>query len=132
MTVLECAKLLGETLAKDPVIEEFQRTKAEYEADPYLQNAMAEYKAQRMVLGRELAKDTAMQDAELIDTLQERIAGLTDKVNNAPSYTAYLAAQKAVTALMQKVNGEINFYAFGERPCTHDCSTCQADCASKK
>ena len=41
------------------------------------------------------------------------------------------AAQEKLNALMQSVNSDIQFYAFGERPCTHDCSSCGADCASR-
>ena len=70
MKAMDCAKLLGETLAKDPVIEEFGRAKVAYETSEELQGAIAEYNAQRMILGREFAKDTAMQDGDLISALR--------------------------------------------------------------
>ena len=69
-----------------------------------------------------------MQDAQLILTLQKRIGELAALVNNL----AYLEGQKKVAALMNEVNSEINFHAFGERPCTHDCSTCSSSCGSRR
>ena len=132
MTVMECAKLLGETLAKDPIIEEFTKAKTAYEESAELADAMAEYTTPRTLLGREYAKDNEMQDAEVVLALQKRIGELAAFINNHPLYLAYLEGQKKVAALMTEVNSEINFYAFGERPCTHDCSTCSSNCGSRR
>ena len=73
-----------------------------------------------------------MQDGALVERLQERIRELTALVNNSPIYINFVEAEKKVSALMQQVNSEISFYAFGERPCTHDCSSCGADCGSRQ
>lgn len=132
MNVEECAKLLGETLAKDERVVRFLAAKTAFESDEALQGDIREYNMQRMALGQEYAKDNAMQDGELIDTLRRRVDELYDRVMNAPAYVAFSAEQTALNTLMQQVNSDINFYAFGERPCTHDCSSCGADCASKK
>ena len=37
---------------------------------------------------------------------------------------AFTKAQDVVNAFMAEVNGEITYQITGERPCTHDCSTC--------
>ena len=129
MTVMEHAQALGEALANDPIITEFTAAKTAYEESAELADAMSEYNTQRTLLGREYAKDNEMQDAQLILTLQKRIGELAALVNNHPLYLAYLEAQKKVAALMNEINSEINFYAFGERPCTHDCSSCHANCS---
>ena len=131
MTVSECAKLLGEAIAKDEAVVAFEAAKAAYEANEELQKAIREYGAQRMILGQEFTKDTAMQDTVLIDKLQKRIDELYTKVMESDEYKELNRAQERVNTLMQTVNSDINFYAFGERPCTHDCSTCGADCASR-
>jgi len=131
MTVSECAKLLGEAIAKDEAVVAFEAAKAAYEANEELQKAIREYGAQRMILGQEFTKDTAMQDTVLIDKLQKRIDELYTKVMESEEYKELNRAQERVNTLMQTVNSDINFYAFGERPCTHDCSTCGADCASR-
>ena len=132
MTVSECAKMLGEAIAKDEAVVAFEEAKKAYESNEELQKAIREYGAQRMILGQEFTKDTAMQDAELIEKLQHRIDELYTFVMESEEYKALNIAQERVNTLMQTVNSDINFYAFGERPCTHDCSTCGADCSSKK
>ena len=132
MTINECAKLLGEAIAKDEITVRFNAAKAAFEGDAALQEKIAEYNAQRMILGKEFAKDNAMQDAELIATLQARIEELYNEVVNSAAYVEYGYAQERLNALMQSVNSDINFYAFGERPCTHDCSTCSSACSSRE
>lgn len=131
MTVAECAKLLGEAIKNDECAVAFEAAKQAYEADAEIQNAIREYGAQRMLLGQEQMKDTAMQDAELMQKLQVRIDELYTFVMESPLYKNLMEAQEKLNALMQSVNSDIQFYAFGERPCTHDCSSCGADCASR-
>ncbi len=131
MTVSECAKLLGEAIAKDEAVVAFEAAKKAYEENETLQKAIREYGAQRMILGQEFTKDTAMQDGELIEKLQNRVNELYTTVMESEEYKALNAAQERVNILMQTVNSDINFYAFGERPCTHDCSTCSSNCSSK-
>lgn len=131
MTVSECAKLLGEAIAQDEAVLAFEAAKKAYEGNEELQKAIREYGAQRMILGQEFTKDTAMQDADLIAKLQQRIDELYTFIMESEEYKALNAAQERVNILMQSVNSDINFYAFGERPCTHDCSTCGANCSSK-
>ncbi|MBP3437287.1 MAG: YlbF family regulator [Clostridia bacterium] len=131
-TVAECAKLLGEAIANDEAVKAFNAAKKAFEEDADLQSAIREYNVQRMLLGQEFAKDADSQSQELIATLQTRIDELYLTVTESSSYILYNQTQEGVSALMQQVNSDINFYAFGERPCTHDCSTCSSGCASKQ
>ena len=131
MNVKECARLLGETLASDETVKAFLEAKKAYEASEEIQENIREYGAQRMLLGQENMKDTAMQDAELMQKLQSRIEELYTAITQDERFLALQGAQEKVNALMQEVNSDINFYAFGERPCTHDCATCGADCSSR-
>ena len=131
MTVAECAKLLGEAIKNDEAALGFNAAKEAYEASEEIQNAIREYSAQRMLLGQEQMKDTAMQDGELMQKLQARIDELYTFVMESPLYKDLMEAQEKLNNLMQSVNSDIQFYAFGERPCTHDCSSCGADCASR-
>ena len=129
MTVAECAKLLGEAIKNDEAALGFNAAKEAYEASEEIQNAIREYSAQRMLLGQEQMKDTAMQDGEMMQKLQSRIDELYTFVMESPLYKNLMEAQEKLNALMQSVNSDIQFYAFGERPCTHDCSSCHADCS---
>lgn len=131
MTVKECAKLLGETVAKSEEVKGYLAAKEAYDTSRELQSMLAEYSAQRMLLGEERMKQLPDQDAELLSKLEARVEELYEAITHADVYLALNTAQQAVNLLMQEVNSEINFYAFGERPCTHDCSTCHSDCASR-
>ena len=131
MDVKECAKLLGEAIAASDEVKGYLAAKTAYDTSEELQGKIAEYGAQRMLLGEENAKDLAMQDKDLIEKLEARISALYDEITSSEIYLALGSAQNAVNMLMQSVNSDINFYAFGERPCTHDCSSCGADCASR-
>ena len=131
MTVKECAKLLGETVAASEEVKGYLAAKEAYDTSSELQSMLAEYSAQRMLLGQERMKQITEQDAELLGKLEARVEELYEAITHSDVYLALNTAQQAVNLLMQEVNSEINFYAFGERPCTHDCSTCHSDCASR-
>ncbi len=131
MTVKECTKLLGEAIAASEEVKGYLAAKEAYDSSRELQGKLGEYSAQRMLLGEERMKSPDTQDAELIAKLEARIETLYEEITHADVYLTLTSAQNAVNLLMQEVNGDINFYAFGERPCTHDCSTCHADCASR-
>lgn len=131
MTVKECTKLLGEAIAASDEVKGYLAAKAAYDTSRELQAMLAEYSAQRMLLGEERMKPLPEQDAEMIGKLEARVETLYEEITHLDVYLALNAAQQAVNLLMQEVNGDINFYAFGERPCTHDCSSCHADCSSR-
>ena len=131
MTVKECTKMLGEAIAASEPVKSYLAAKEAYDTSKELQEKLAEYSTDRMLLGEENMKDLAMQDAELIAKFNARVEALYDEITHMDVYLNLTGAQQAVNLLMQEVNGDINFYAFGERPCTHDCSSCGADCASR-
>ena len=131
MTVKESAKLLGEAVAASEEVKGYLAAKEAYDTSRELQEMLGEYSAQRMLLGEERMKPLADQDGEMLAKLEARVEELYEAITHSEVYLALNAAQQGVNALMQEVNSDINFYAFGERPCTHDCSTCHADCSSR-
>lgn len=131
MSVLEQAKLLGEALAKDETVLKLQAAKQSYENDTELRAAMQEYNALRAALGEEFRKDPKEQNEAFVQTVKQRTDELYEIVTKHEAYTAFMDAQKALNKLMSEVNSEISFYAFGERPCTHDCSSCGQNCGGK-
>jgi len=126
MSVLELAKALGEGIKNDPVLLAYDAAKAAFEADAELAAMMTEYNALRTALTEEFNKDLEMQEKDVIEKLRARMDELAAVINKNENYTGFAAAQKAVNDLMQRINEEITYYAFGVRPssCTHDCSTC--------
>ena len=87
--------------------------------------------AERDHIGLNTLLQFGLQSPELISLIRERIDMLGKQIAADPDYRAFADAQQEVTKLMQEINSEISFQVFGERPCTHDCSSCHADCASK-
>ena len=131
MTVLEQAKALGEALAKDEVVVRLNEAKIAYEQDTELRAAMQEYNALRAALGEEFKKDIAEQNQAFIDSVRQRTDELYEIVSTHAAYTGFMQAKKDLSRLMSQVNSEISFYAFGERPCTHDCSSCSQGCSGQ-
>ena len=124
--IIELAHLLGEEIAKSDEIKNLEATKAAFQSDAELQQKMSEYETDRLLLGKEFAKDTSEADERAIADLRARIEELSSEISKAPAYIAFAEAQQAMNALMAEVNAEIKFCITGERPveCTHDCSTC--------
>ena len=131
MTVLECAKLLGETLAKESLLINYNAAKKAYQNDRNLQNALFEYQTQQSILAKEIEKSPEEQDAGLLQAVRTRMDHLYNQIVTSKEYLAVNELQERVNELMEAVNSEVNFYAFGERPCTHNCSTCHAECSSR-
>ena len=124
--IIELAHALGEEIAKSDEIKNLEATKAAFQSDAELQQKMSEYETDRLLLGKEFAKDTSEADERAIADLRARIEELSSEISKAPTYIAFAEAQQAMNALMAEVNAEIKFCITGERPveCTHDCSTC--------
>ena len=123
--IIELAQLLGEEIAKSDEIAALEIAKGNLEADGELQAKMSRYETERKLLGEEFTKGDNI-DRELVDKLKSGIEELTREISENPNYVAFSEAQRAMNALMAKVNAEIKFAITGERPveCTHDCSTC--------
>ncbi len=131
MTVLEHAAEFGKAIFASETLVRYREAKAAYERNPELRQAMFDYNTQRSILGNEFKKDIEAQSPELISLIRERIDTLGKQIAADPDYRAFADAQQEVNRLMQEINSEISFQVFGERPCTHDCSSCHSDCASR-
>ena len=131
MTIQEYARQLGDAIAADPVIKNYKTAKAAYEANAELRDALNEYEAQRSILSTEYQKTDGERNEGLISLARERMEQLAREIAASEEYRDFTAAGQEVNRLMQEVNSTIGAIVFGEAPCTHDCSTCHAACASK-
>ena len=123
--IIEKAHELGLEIAASEEIKNLEATKAAFEADEELSKLMAEYEAERKLLGEEFSKPTDEIDEIAVANLKARIEELTGIISKNPIYIAFSMAQQAMNKLMADVNAEIKFCITGERDtCTHDCSTC--------
>ena len=131
MTVQDYAKQLGDAIAAEPVIEKYKAAKAAYESNAELRDALHEYEAQRSILASEYEKADGERNEGLIALARERMEQLAKEIVASEDYRDYTAAEQEVNRLMQEVNATIGEIVFGTAPCTRDCSTCHAACASK-
>lgn len=129
MEIFELAKKLGEAIAKDNRLVEFEEAKKAYENDADLQNALKEYEVQQQALQSEMLKED--KDGFTIDAINERINELYQAIVTNPSFLHLNQVQVEVNELMNEVNNTITCAITGEDPktaCTHNCATCHSQC----
>lgn len=129
MEIFELAKKLGEAIAKDHRLVEFEEAKKDYENDVELQNALKEYEVQQQALQSEMLKDE--KDSFTIDAINERINELYQLIVTNASFLHLNQIQVEVNELMNEVNNTITCAITGEDPksaCTHNCATCHSQC----
>ena len=129
MEIFELAKKLGEAIAKDHRLVEFEEAKKNYENDIELQNALKEYEVQQQALQSEMIKDE--KDGFTIDAINERINELYEQIVTNASFLHLNQIQVEVNELMNEVNNTITCAITGEDPktaCTHNCATCHSQC----
>ncbi len=124
-----CATL-AKLISADERMKKLDDVKKIYEENKEIKNLMAEYNVQQIALAEEYKKDT--RDEEFIAIINKRISELYTMISEHPVMVSYMEAQEAVNALMNEVNSEIQFFITGERPCSHDCSSCSSNCSGKQ
>lgn len=123
------AAALGELVKADARNLAIQRAIDEYEHSEDLNNLIAEYNTQQDLLADAYAKGEADDDFKA--AIQTRIDSLYDSITTHPVYTAYIEAKQAFDALTTEIYGELQYVITGQRPCTHDCSSCHSNCSSR-
>ncbi len=122
--VFELAIILGKALKEDPRLVKMEECRKAYEEDAELSRLMTEYNVQQKAIENLATAEDF--DAQLIQSIQDRINELYEQITVHPVFVALNEAQEAVNELMNAVNNTITFAITGEMPsnCTHDCSTC--------
>lgn len=118
---------LGELVKADERCKAIQSSIDAYEHSEELNSLIAEYNTQQDILADNFAKNEN-GDEEFAKSVQARINQLYDQIVSHPTYTAYVEAKEAFDALINEIYGELQFAITGQRPCTHDCSSCHSDC----
>ena len=126
MEIMELAAQLGQAIKADPRIAQMEEAKVAYEKDEKIQQLMLEYNTQQIALAEEYKRETV--DQKIIEAIENRLNEIVEAVTTSETFLKINTAQEAVNALMNEVNGEIEFQITGQRPCTHDCSSCGSDC----
>lgn len=118
---------LGALIKADPRCLAIQETIAEYERSEELNGLIAEYNAQQNALADAYGKDGETDEA-LRNAVQLRIDTLYDQITSHPVYVAYVDAKQAFDQLTSEVYAELQYVITGQRPCSHDCSSCGGSC----
>ena len=126
--MLELIAQLGALVKTDARCAAIEHTIEDYEHSEELNALIGEYNAQQNLLADAYAKGDELTD-EVRTAIQNRIDALYDQITTHPVYTAYLEAKQTFDALTSEVFGELQFVITGQRPCSHNCSSCHADCS---
>lgn len=121
---------LGELVKADERCTRIQSTISDYEHSEELTALIGEYNTQQNLLADTYNKPEGDRTAseEFKSAVQARIDALYDQITTHPVYTAYVAAKNEFDALTQEIYAELQFVITGERPCSHDCSSCGGSC----
>ena len=121
MTLLEKAHELGEMIQESPEMQALKAAEAAQEADNEAQELLKAFNLKRMNLVRDMqAEKLTREEATKLNS-----EAFSEMVESSASIKAYVEAKKDFDAVVQQINGIINFYITGQDPnCTHDCSTC--------
>ena len=126
MEIMELAAQLGQAIKADERIAKMEEARTAYESNEDIQKLMLEYNAQQIALAEEYKKDPV--DQKIIEAIENRLDEIVGQVTSNPVFVMVNEAQEAVNKLMNEVNAEIEFQITGQRPCSHDCSSCGSDC----
>ncbi len=129
--IMELAAELGRAIKEDERVKTLNEAKKAYDEDKDLMRYVIEYNVQQKAMSNEFEKGDD-RDEVILKQIQNRTDELYTLITENEAFVAMNAAQEAVNAFMNEVNGVITFNITGELPCTHDCSTCHSDCASKQ
>ncbi len=120
---------LGAVVKADKRCRAIEETIEEYERSEELNTLIAEYNAQQNLLADAYASEGAEAlSEEMKMTIQARIEQLYEQITNHPVYTAYVSAKEAFDGLTNEIFAELQFVITGQRPCSHNCSSCHSDC----
>ena len=126
--MLELIAQLGALVKNDARCAAIEHTIEDYEHSEELNALIGEYNAQQNLLADAFAKGDELTD-EVRTAIQNRIDTLYEQIVNHPVYVAYVEAKNAFDALTTEIFGELQFVITGQRPCSHDCSSCHSNCS---
>ena len=112
MTVLEYAKQLGEAIANDEVMKNFNEAKKKYEENESLQKLLVEYNTHRVALGEQFKMDLSEQDESLIKSIRARIDEIFSIIVStiSPYFLNTTVASSGVGSIVKVTNsGSITF-----------------------
>lgn len=124
--IREAVRTLAGLIREDARYKAYEETAKAYENDHAVLALITEYNVHQTALTDQYAKEE--RDEAMIRSIQNRIDELYEQITTNDSYRNFVHAKDESDAFVQMVNAELEFMITGRRACTHDCSTCHADC----
>ncbi len=120
MDIMEKARELGEMIQSSEQMERVKATEIAQNEDAEAQKLLQEFNLARMNLMRDMNEGKITKE-EAIQKNNENF----EKVGANEKIAAYIQAKKDFDAMVNQVNGILNYYITGQDPnCTHNCGTC--------
>lgn len=126
--IREATEALAKLIRADKRYQAYEAAAEVYEKDSDVRSMITEYNVHQAALSEQFAHEE--RNEEMIACIQKRIDELYESITNNASYRDFIRAKEESDAFVQMVNAELEFFITGRRACTHNCSTCHADCSS--
>jgi len=125
--IREATQALAKLIRADKRYQEYEAAAKEYEGDAEVLAMITEYNVHQTALAAEFGKED--REEAMIVSIQKRIDELYELITNNASYRNFVRAKEESDAFVQMVNAELEFFITGQRPCSHDCSSCHSNCS---
>lgn len=114
----------GEAIKDNEAVVEYTKAREAYMKDADISCAVSEYNVQRMLLEEQQLNPEA--DANLIESMEQRVNELYEKIINSDTMKALTVAENKLNALLAEINKVIMSYIVPESEdnCGGDCSHC--------
>ena len=125
--IREATEALAKLIRADKRYQAYEVAAKEYENDNEVLRMITEYNVHQTALSAEFGKED--RDEAVIVSIQKRIDDLYEAITHNESYQNFIRVKEESDAFVKMVNAELEFFITGRRACTHDCSSCHADCS---
>ncbi len=125
--IREATEALARLIRADKRYQEYEAAAKQYEGDAEVIRMITEYNVHQTALSAEFGKED--RDEAVIRSIQNRIDELYEQITHNDSYQNFVRAKEESDAFVKMVNAELEFFITGHRSCSHDCSSCHADCS---
>ena len=122
MNIIEKAHELGKLILECPEMLEMKRAEEAQQNDDEAQELLKEFNLKRMNLIRDMQSEKITRE----EAAKMNTDAFNEMLEKSKVMKDYVEAKKSFDAVINELNGVINFYITGQEPggCTHDCSSC--------
>ncbi len=132
MEIIELSKKLGEALRASDAFKAYIKAQDACKEDKALEAKINEFKIQKKIYDIESEKEEV--DEDVVAVIKDRLDTLYEEIYSTEIMKEFTKAEDEFNILLNAVNMTITSYISTQTPsshggCTHDCSSCHADCS---